>query len=107
MSSNKENIPPTESITPPSLKNLCLEEEANDNENEATLWEASVARNVMTTTRASSPFLKQTSTLEGLEPNADDYIIDVTDYSERSANDKRYPRSKQAVMTHTRILPHT
>ena len=43
LSSDKENIPPTESITPPSLKNLSLEEEANDNENEATLWEASVA----------------------------------------------------------------
>ena len=49
MSSNKENIPLTESVTPPSLKNLSLEEEANDNENEATSWEASVARNIMTT----------------------------------------------------------
>ena len=36
MSSDKENLPLTESITPPSLKNLSLEEEANDNENEAT-----------------------------------------------------------------------
>ena len=51
MSSDKENLPPTDSVTPPSLKNLSLEEEANDNENEATSWEASVAR-------ASSPFLK-------------------------------------------------
>ena len=58
MSSDKENIPLTESFTPPSLKNLSLEEEANDNENEAMLWEASVAGNVMTTPRASSPFLK-------------------------------------------------
>ena len=32
LSSDKENIPPTESVTPPSLKNLSLEEEANDNE---------------------------------------------------------------------------
>ena len=58
MSSDKENIPLTESVTPPSLKNLSLEEEANDNENEATSWEASVARNIMMTPRASSPFLK-------------------------------------------------
>ena len=56
MSSDKENIPPTESVTPPSLKNLSPEEEANDNENEVTLWEASVARNVMTTPRESFPF---------------------------------------------------
>ena len=49
MSSDKENIPPTESITPPSLKNLSLEEEADNNENEVTLWEVSVARNLMTT----------------------------------------------------------
>ena len=43
MSSDKENMPPTE---------------ANDNENEATLWEANVARNIMMTPRASSPYLK-------------------------------------------------
>ena len=58
MSSDKENIPPTESVTPPSLKNLSLEEEADNNENEATSWEASVARNLMTTPRASSPYPK-------------------------------------------------
>ena len=59
MSSDKENIPLTESVTPPSLRNLSLEEEADDkNENEATLWEASVARNLMTTPRASSPLSK-------------------------------------------------
>ena len=34
LSSDKENIPLIESITPPSLKNLSLEEEANDNKNE-------------------------------------------------------------------------
>ena len=56
LSSDKENIPPTESITPPSLKNLSLEEGMNGNENEATSWEASVARNIMTTPRASSPY---------------------------------------------------
>ena len=101
LSSDKENIPPTESVTPPSLKNLSLEDEANDNKNEASSWEASVARNIMMTPRASSPFLKQTSTLEDLEPDKDDDIIDVTNYSERPANDKRSPQSKQAVMTHT------
>ena len=48
MSSDKENIPLTESITPPSLRNLSLEEEADNNENKATSWEASVARNLVT-----------------------------------------------------------
>ena len=55
---DKENIPLTESVTPPSLENLSLEEEANDNENEATLWEDSVAINIIMTPRASSSFLK-------------------------------------------------
>ena len=87
MSSDKENIPLTESVTPPSLRNLSLEEEADNNENEATLWEASVARKLITTPRASSPFPKQTSTPEDLEPDTDDDIIDITDYSERPAND--------------------
>ena len=58
LSSDKENVPLTESVTPPSLENLSQEEEANDNENEATSWEASVARNVMMTPRASSPYPK-------------------------------------------------
>ena len=58
LSSDKENIPLTESVTPPSLKNLNLEEEAIDNDNKATSCEASVARNVMTTPRASSAFPK-------------------------------------------------
>ena len=56
LSSDKENIQPTESITPPSLKNLSLEEGKNKNENEATSWEASVARNIMNTPRASPPY---------------------------------------------------
>ena len=58
MSSDKENMPPTESITPPSLRNLSLEEEADDNENKATLWEANVVRKLVTTPRASLPFPK-------------------------------------------------
>ena len=106
MSSDKKNIPLTESVTPSSLKNFSLEEGADDNENEATSWEASVARNIMMTARASSPYLKQTSTLEDLEPNMDDDIIDVTDYSEKPANDKRSPQPKKAVMTHTMTQGH-
>ena len=56
LSSDKENVPPTESVTPPSLKNLSLEEGTNNNKNEATSWEASVARNVVTTPEASSTY---------------------------------------------------
>ena len=41
--------------------------------------------------KASLPFLKKTSTLEDLEPDMDDDIIDLTDYSERPANEKRSP----------------
>ena len=89
--SDKENIPPTETITPPSLKNLSLEEGTNSNENEATSWEANVARNIVTTPRASSPYPKQTSTLEELEPDTDDDIIYITDFLERPANDRRSP----------------
>ena len=37
MSSDKENMPLTESVTPPSLRNLSLEEEVDDDNNEATL----------------------------------------------------------------------
>ena len=54
--SYKENIPPIESITPPSLKNLSLEEGTTENETEATSWEASVAKGIMTTPRANSPY---------------------------------------------------
>ena len=36
MSSDKENMPLTESVTPPSLRNLSLEEDADNNENNAT-----------------------------------------------------------------------
>ena len=80
LSSDKENIPPTELSTPPSLRNLSLEEEANKPENEATSWEVSVARNLETIPRGCSPYPKKTSTLEDLEPDMDDDIIDVTDF---------------------------
>ena len=94
MSSDKENMPPTELVTPPSLRNLSLEEEANEPENEATSWEASVARDVETIPRASSPYPRKTSILEDLEPDTDEDIIDVTDYSRRPSNDKRSLRPK-------------
>ena len=58
LSTDKENVPPTESITPPYLKNLSLKEGTNSNKNEATSWEGSVARNIVTTPRASSPYLR-------------------------------------------------
>ena len=106
LSSDKENIPPTESVTPPSLRNLSLEEEANKPENEATSWEASVARNLETIPRASSPYLRKTSTLEDLEPDTDDDIIDVTDFFKRPSNDKRSPRPKQTVTMHTMTQGH-
>ena len=96
MSSDKENMPPTESVTPPSLRNLSLEEAVDDVNNEATSSEANV---VVMTPRASLPFLKQTRTLEDLEPDTDDDIIDVTDYFERPSNDKRSPRPKQMDTT--------
>ena len=106
LSSDKENIPPTESITPPSLKNLSLEEGMNGKENEATSWEASVARNIMTTPRASSPYPNWPSTLEELEPNTDDDIIDITDFLEGSANDRKSPWHKQKFMTPTVTQGH-
>ena len=56
LSSDKENMLPVESITPPSLKNLSLEEGMTGNETEAMSWEASVVKNIMTTPRASSPY---------------------------------------------------
>ena len=43
LSSDKENMPPTGSITPPSLKNLSLERNNGNDEHEATSWEANVA----------------------------------------------------------------
>ena len=60
LSSDKENMPPIESITPPSLKNLSLEEENNVNdEHEATSWEANVAQNLGSLPRSSSPYPKK------------------------------------------------
>ena len=106
LSSDKENIPPTKSVAPPSLRNLSLEEEANKPENEATSWEASVVRNLETIPRASSPYPRKTSNLEDLEPGTDDDIIDVTDFFERPSTDKRSPRPKQTVTMHTMTQGH-
>ena len=94
LDSDKENMPPIESITPPSLKNLSLEEENNDeNEHKATSWEASVARNVDLLPRSSSPYpKKKTCTLEDLETDMDDNMVDMTNFFDRPQNEKRSPR---------------
>ena len=99
-------MPLTESVTPPSLRNLSLEEEVDVDNNEATSWEADVARKLVTTPRASLPFLKWTSTLEDLEPDMNNDIIDNTDYSERLSNDKRSPRPKKMDTTHVTTQGH-
>ena len=106
LSSNKENILPLKSITPPSLKKLNLEEGMTGNKTEATSWEASVAKTIMTTPRSSSPYPDQPGTLEQLEPDTDDEIIDITDYAERPSNDKRSPWHVQKYVTHTLTQGH-
>ena len=96
LDSDKENMPPIESITPPSLKNLSLEEEINDNdEHEATSWEANVAQNLDSLPRTSSPYpKKKTHTLEDLETDTDDNMVDMTGFFDRPQNEKRSPRPK-------------
>ena len=60
LNSDKENMPPIDPITPPSLKNLSLEEENNDNDqHEATSWEANVGQNLDLLPRSSSPYPKK------------------------------------------------
>ena len=97
LSSDKENMPPIESITPPSLKNLSLEEENNENdEHEATSWEANVAQNLNLLPRSSSLYpKKKTHTLEDLETDTDDNMVDMTDFFDRPQNEKRSSRPKQ------------
>ena len=96
LDSDKENMPPIESITPPSLKNLSLEEENNDNdEHEATSWEANVAGNLDLLPRSSSPYpKKKTRTLEDLETDTDNNMVDMTNFFDRPQNEKRSPRPK-------------
>ena len=90
-------MPPIESVTPPSLRNLSLEEENNDdNEHEATSWEANVAQNVDSLPRSSSPYpKKKTHTLEDLETDMDDNMVNMTNFFDRPQNEKRSPRPKQ------------
>ena len=59
LSSDKENMPPIKSVTPPSLRNLSLEEENNEIEHEATTWEANVARSLDPLPRSSSLYSKR------------------------------------------------
>ena len=106
LSSDKGNIPLIESIIPPSLKNLSLEEGTTENEMEVTSWEASVVKNIMTTPRASSPYLDHHNTLEQLKPDTDDNVIDITDYLERLGNDRRSPQHKQKHTSHTMTQGH-
>ena len=89
-------MPPIKSITPPSLKNLSLEEEINDNdEHEATSWEMNVAQNLDLLPRSSSPYpKKKTHTLEDLETDTDNNMVDMTGFFNRPQNEKRSPRPK-------------
>ena len=106
LSSNKENMPPIESITPPSLGNLSIEEENNETEHEATSWEANVAQNLDSLPRSSSPYpKKKTHTLEDLETDTDDNMVDMTDFFDRPQNEKRSPRPKQAEIIQSNA-PH-
>ena len=90
-------MPPIESITPSSLGNLSIEEENNETEHKATSWEANVARNLDSLPRSSSPYpKKKTHTLEDLETDTDDNMVDMTDFFDRPQNEKRSPRPKQA-----------
>ena len=66
LSSNKENMPPIEPVTPPSLRNLSLKEESNELEHETTLWEDNVTRNLETLHRSISPYPRKMSTLGDL-----------------------------------------
>ena len=94
--SYKKNMPPIELVTPPSLRNLSLEEENNEVEHEATTWEASVTRYLDPLPRSSSPYPKKTSTLEDIETDTDDNMVNMTDFFKRPPNEKRSPRPKQA-----------
>ena len=60
------------------------------------MWEANVARNLDSLPRSSSPYpKKKTHTLEDLETNTDDNMVDITDFFDRPQNEKRSPRPKQ------------
>ena len=57
-------------------------------EHEATSWEANVARNLDSLPRSSSPYPKQTSTLEDLETDTDDNMVDMTDFFQQTPQQK-------------------
>ena len=63
------------------------------------MWEANVARSLDPLPRSSSPYPKKTSTLEDLETDTDDNMVDITDFFERPPNEKRSTRPKQASNT--------
>ena len=96
------------------LRNLSLEEEMN--ENEATSWEASVARNLVTSPRASSPHLRKTSTLEDLKPDTDNDMIDVSDFLKEPLMIKglldlnkltQLTQQLKVTAPHLKTVPHT
>ena len=98
-------------VTPPSLRNLSLEEENNEVEHEATLWEANVARNLDPLSRSSSPYPKETSTLEDLETDTDDNMVDMTDFLKDLLMKRGLPDLNKSTQTknnapHLRIVPH-
>ena len=97
LSSNKENMPPIESITPHSLGNLSIEEENNENEPQSYIVGGQCSQKFRFTSRSSSPYpKKKTSTLEDLETDTDDNMVDMTNFFDRPQNEKRSPRPKQA-----------
>ena len=56
-----------------------------------------VAQNLDSLPRSSFPYpKKKTPTLEDLETDTDDNMVDMTDFFDRPQNEKRSPRSKQA-----------
>ena len=76
---------------------MSIEEENSKIEHEATSWEANVARKSDSLPRSSSPYpKKKTHTLEDLETDTDDNMVDMTDFFDRPQNEKRSPRPKQA-----------
>ena len=76
------------------------------NDNKATSWEGDVAKTFMTTPRASSPYPDQPGTMEQLESDTEDDIIDITDYAERPPNDKRLPQHTPKYRPHSVTQGH-
>ena len=103
---------PIESVTPPSLRNLSLEVETNKPEHEVTSWEANVARNLETLPRSSSPYPRKMSTLEDLELDTDDNMVDITDFLKdplmiKGLLDLNKLTQLKDIDPHLKIVPHT